>query len=571
VTIARRGVAALIWPAAWLAALMALATPLAAQPSARAPLAASTTAASEEIDPAAWHRVITTHYDLLGELPARTLRGLAVDLEALESLLGALNPDQSILSPRAQVIVFASEAGFARHAPLTAEERPAPVSGFFLSHPHGDFVVVSAAAEPDVRRVLHHEVLHRFVRHHLPEAPLWLNEGLAELYSTLEVDDGTAWLGRQVIEHVVRLQREPRRPLADLLAVVAEGHDDVVQDSAFYAESWALVHHLILAEEDGRAAVSRYAGRLRAGDDPTAAFIAEFGDLQSLDRRIDAELRRAPREPVSATIGRPARHADLSAPSMAATPADLHHQLGWLLAHHSPARAASARTRFESALAFDPGHAGATAGMGWLEEIAGDDGAARQLYARAAELDPRDPMPPFLEAQVLLRAAAELRDSGRGPQEAQAMLEAARGGFRRALALEPELAEAWAGLGAAWVPEQEPAAEGLAALREAHRRLPLRTDVLYNFTVLEARLGSRRRAAELFAQLERRAEPELVESAREALLRVDLLDAERLLREGRTAGAIEIMNRVLRETADRELAAKLAGRLEKLQTPRAGG
>src|SRR6185503_3054 len=149
---------------------------------------------------------------------------------------------------------------FARYAPLTAGERPAPVSGFFLSHPHGDFVVVSAAAEPEVRRVLYHEVLHHFVRHHLPEAPLWLNEGLAEFYSTLEVDHGEAWIGRQVVDHVVRLQRGPRRPLADLLAIATDAHsedDDTIQESAFYAESWALVHYLLIAEDGGRAAVAR--------------------------------------------------------------------------------------------------------------------------------------------------------------------------------------------------------------------------------------------------------------------------------------------------------------------------
>ena len=47
-----------------------------------------------EIDAAPWHRITTPHFALFGDVPARTLRGLAVDLEALESLLGALNPDQ---------------------------------------------------------------------------------------------------------------------------------------------------------------------------------------------------------------------------------------------------------------------------------------------------------------------------------------------------------------------------------------------------------------------------------------------------------------------------------------------
>jgi tetratricopeptide (TPR) repeat protein len=544
-----------------------------AQPTERVPSLDTRPADTGEIDAAPWHRVDTAHYALIGDVPARTLRGLAGDLEVLQALLEGLNPGEWLRSPRAQVIVFAGETTFARHAPLTAGDRPAPVSGFFLSHPHGDFVVVSAAAEPDVHRVLYHEALHRFVRHHLPEAPLWLNEGLAEFYSTLEVAPGEAWVGRQVIEHVVRLQRGQRRPLAELLEVTAadaHAEEEAVQDGAFYAESWALVHHLLTAEEGGRAAIARYAGRLRDGHDPIAAFTAEFGDLASLDRRIDGELRRAPREPARVAVGGSPRHGEQRpAPSIA--PADLHYRLGWLLAHHSPARAAAAREAFDIALGFNADHAGATMGLGWLEELAGDHDAARQLYARAAALDQRDPLPRLLEAESLLRLAGELRDSPRRADRTQATLEAARDGFRAALALEDDLAEAWAGLGASWVADPAPMAEGLEALRQANRRLPLRDDVLYNLILLEARLGSPDRAAALFTRLEQRADPDQVQSAREALLRIDLLRADRLLREGSTAEAVEIMSRVLRETGDPELAVVLASRLEKIRITRAGG
>jgi Tfp pilus assembly protein PilF len=475
-----------------------------------------------------------------------------------------------VLSPRAQVIVFASSETFKGYAPFDADGKPAPVSGFFLGHPHGDFIVVDAGAD-DVRRVLYHEAIHRFLQHHLPEAPLWLNEGLAEFYSTIELGRGEAWIGRQVVEHVVRLEHQQRRPLGDLLATADADRDEAargdggaaVHDGVFYAEAWALVHHLLVGEDGGREAVARYAGRLRDGEDPTAAFVEEFGDLAALDRRIDQELRRAPREPLRVVVRDPVGAADLQAPSL--PPADLHYRLGWLLSHHSPARTAPARVQFESALALDPGHAGAITGIGWLAELAGDDDAARQHYARALELDRRDPLPPFLEAQSLLRAAAGLHDSEHDARAAQGMLQAARDGFRDSLALEPELAEAWAGLGAAWVADRSPNGEGLEALHQAWRRLPMRVDVLYNLTLLEARLGSARRAAELYALLERRAEPAQVESAREALLRVDLMRAEGLLRQGRNADAIEIMSRVLRETGDRDLAAALATRLGDLE------
>ena len=67
------------------------------------------------------------------------------------------------------------------------------------------------------------------------------------------------------------------------------------------------------------------------------------------------------------------------------------------------------------------------------------------------------------------------------------------------------------------------------------------------------------------------ADPDQVQSAREALLRIDLLRADRLLREGKTTDAVEIMSRVLTETGDPELAAALASRLDQIRITRAGG
>jgi hypothetical protein len=357
-------------------------------------LGAGAESGSGALERTAWRRVDTAHFVLLGDVPPTTLRELAIDLEALESLLATLNPgDSTPAPPRAEVLVFADQDAFAQHAPLTAAGAPAAVSGFFLSHPHGDFVVVDGA-EPDVRRTLYHEALHRFVRHHLPEAPLWLNEGLAEFYSTLDVASGEAWVGRPVVEHVVRLQREPRRPVSELLAIDAESHvyGEADPKGAFYAEAWALVHYLLTDEESGRAAIASYAGRLRSGEDPIAAFADVFGEDAGLDRRVEQHLRRAPREPLRASLAALGR-ADRLTVSIVTGP-ELDYRLGWLLSHHSPPREAAARARFESALRVEPDHAGALAGIGWLEELQGDLDAARQHYARAAELDPRDPLAP---------------------------------------------------------------------------------------------------------------------------------------------------------------------------------
>ena len=49
--------------------------------------------------------------------------------------------------------------------------------------------------------------------------PLWLNEGLAELYSTFESEDGKVAIGKPIERHVYWLRDQPLIPLRELFAV----------------------------------------------------------------------------------------------------------------------------------------------------------------------------------------------------------------------------------------------------------------------------------------------------------------------------------------------------------------
>src|SRR5258708_5815626 len=110
--------------------------------------------------------------------------------------------------------------------------------------------------------------------------PVWLNEGLAEYYSSyrLSADGRSAEIGR-ILDWRLALLRDRFVPLSQIIAVDASTalHGASAQRSIFYAESWAFIHYLLSQVPDGGAKLNRYATTIAEGRAPSEAFPEAFG------------------------------------------------------------------------------------------------------------------------------------------------------------------------------------------------------------------------------------------------------------------------------------------------------
>lgn len=143
-----------------------------------------------------------------------------------------------------RVLAFASEADF---APF----RPSPISaGFYQSGPEGDWIVFPAGAG---ERVVLHEYTHLLLNRGVAGLPQWLEEGLAEFFSTIQVATLKSGgrgvrIGRSIDEHLRNLRVLEPLPAKELVQAHKQSihYADAVRASRFYATSWALVHMLYL-------------------------------------------------------------------------------------------------------------------------------------------------------------------------------------------------------------------------------------------------------------------------------------------------------------------------------------
>ena len=197
-----------------------------------------------------WTRLSAPGFELYTTGDEETARGLIIRLERLRALLqpivgwrGALRSEPGDERERPVcIIAFGTRDEFQTYAPMGRS------IGFFLPGGRRDFVVLDGTRAES--HAAAHEYVHFVMAQNGLRLPTWLNEGLAELYSSLrEVRDaGRSEIGRYIPGRVLALRRDE---WISLEALTAAGSDSAIftradlVDSA-YAESWLLAHMLVL-------------------------------------------------------------------------------------------------------------------------------------------------------------------------------------------------------------------------------------------------------------------------------------------------------------------------------------
>lgn len=257
---------------------------------ALAALAAPRAAARES-----WTRLDGDDFTILSPDSEREIRSWAVEFEMFRSGIGKfLRTNDKALQP-VTVVLFSSEHQMRAYKTLE-KGRPAEVDGLFMRTPMGNFIEATTEAEDDrTRRLIFHEGVHWLTNTSDTPLPLWLNEGLAEVFSTFSTADRAYSYGQLIPNHVVLLRREAMMPIKELIALQPGSllYNEGNRTSIFYAESWAFVHYLIFSGTgEERSRFNQLVRELRPGVDPDRLFKSIFGvDCAGMDARLADYLR----------------------------------------------------------------------------------------------------------------------------------------------------------------------------------------------------------------------------------------------------------------------------------------
>lgn len=489
-----------------------------------------------------WIEVRTANFTLFSSAGEKSTRRIGADLERLRGALAQLSPGLALQSPYpTYIFVFKNRYSLQPYQRLY-EGKPLSSDGYFLSRNGGNYVAINGDPRGDQRGIVYHEYLHYVARNNYGDLPLWLNEGLAEFYSTFEVDGDQAKIGIPLPDHVAWLRGNELIPLAQLFAVDEQSkeYNESTRRGTFYAESWALVHYLLSSGPERRRQAGDYLLQAQGGAPGLQAFQQAFGaDLAGLERELRTYVKSYNFNISRVTI-QPEASLNMEVRSMARP--DVLFRLGDLLAnldddHHR----AAAEEYFRTALEAQPNHGPSLAGLGELAELAGRPEEARSYYEKAAGLSPDDFRVQYLYAKSHLD----------GPEPRS--LRKAREALSRVVALRSDFGEAWASLGYTYQEEEEITEEAVRILETARRLLPSRTDVAYNLAIVYARTGRKQQAEDLIEKvLVPRDKPGMIANAREAILNQDHRQAEDLIEQEKLEEALPILEQVRDRTSDPE-------------------
>jgi tetratricopeptide (TPR) repeat protein len=186
----------------------------------------------------------TPYFRVAAAGPSEVAVNAALGLERTRARFAALG--LPVGSQRTDVLIFADIAAMQPYAPQENQASGRAI-GFFRQGPERLFIAMAWKEAGDPQRVLAHELAHQAVWPLVKDQPLWFREGLADLLSNLQPAEGGWRVGLPITAHLEALRQGAWLDWQEVRAARDSSFlDNPGLNRLFYAQSWLLVHRLLV-------------------------------------------------------------------------------------------------------------------------------------------------------------------------------------------------------------------------------------------------------------------------------------------------------------------------------------
>ena len=201
-----------------------------------------------------WLTVQTQNFTVVSNASEGDARQVGLKLEQFRAIFIKLFKISPTSAVPITVLVFKNSDSFKPFKPLY-NGKPANVAGYFQRGDDENIIALElGAGDERPLGVIFHEYTHLLTAYSPRPWPVWLQEGIAELYSTFEVKKNEVTIGSPVSSHVYRLRDNKFIPLDRLIRVAHDSpeYNERNRQGILYAESWAFAHYLMFGNKGTR-------------------------------------------------------------------------------------------------------------------------------------------------------------------------------------------------------------------------------------------------------------------------------------------------------------------------------
>ena len=453
-----------------------------------------------------WLEVRSPNFSVITDAGEKKGRDIALHFEQMRSVFGTLMTKANVnLAVPLQIVAFRNSKELRPMAPLF-KGKPTEVAGLFQGGQDRSFIMLDMSVD-DPWTVVFHEYAHQLMNGNLSfETDPWFEEGFAEYFSSIEVDNKEARVGKIPNDTYLILQQMGMMKTADLLRVQLNSstyNESGDHRNTFYAESSLLVHYLY--DNHLIPKLSVYFDTLQVQKKTVdQALQASLGMTpDQLDKTLRQYLaagryRYFPIATPPAIVAAQFGVTPVSGADAHALTADIH--------AHSPDYKDKALGEFQEVLKTDADNEAALRGVGFAYLQQSDYTHAAEYLRRAVQHNSKDPRVHCYYAMLL---------SQEGSPDAEKRTEIKKE-LETAISLDPNLADAYSLLGytQAFSGESDKA---IVSLKKALELSPRNQSYLFNLAnayMIDEKIDN---AIAIFRNLAQNGNPQVSVQARQAL------------------------------------------------------
>lgn len=239
-----------------------------------------------------WLRITSPNFELYTTSPEKQAKDTVRHLEQVRAFFLQASPVRSLGDFPLRLFQFDTEQQY------TPFRQFASQAAYFTATPASEYIVIGdqAAAKEAAGdySALTHEYMHLVVRHSGMKIPTWLNEGWADVFSTLRPQGKDTAVGDLLPDRMKSLSTDEWMDFDALTSIDtrSSAYHESSRVGIFYAESWALAHMLFLSPEYkdnfGKFVLALNGGKTSAEACQTAfgkSSTAVFADLKNYFNR----------------------------------------------------------------------------------------------------------------------------------------------------------------------------------------------------------------------------------------------------------------------------------------------